>query len=980
MWGFAKYNTFQYYERMTKISFLSFIRIYWILVSGLYLSCSIPNLHSQSTLLTDSILLLSSIEYNTFRESSDSTFQFFLSEVQKKCGKDLECQSQTLTSIFYHLEEKFDLPTAVQIGQELINVLDKTNNLKKKVKIHRDLSNFFNAMGLSRQAIIHIEKAKNLLESIGDKKGLIDIERLKIRFYTPLMSAKEINAEEKKLLEKAIAQKDTAVIKLLYHQIAYTLFGQKEFEQSSNYLDKLEEILEVDTKHINYGLYNRLYLARARIPFELEQWEAADHYFQKLLEFLKVYPDKWIEIYVYRHLALLEWARENQLLAKSYLKNAENLALSLNLDDHLEKIYGIKADFAAQEKRYEEAFLATQKKYFHQEKFKSKSKNFDVQNYYLQLEKDQLATEKENKELELTLQKSRLRTLFISVFLALLLAGGFVLAFITQRRQKKVLANQNTLIRKQTQKLEQLDASKTRFFANVSHELRTPISLILGPIHSVLKDPQLSAKQSKLLNMAADNGKQLERLVTEILDLGKLEIGKINVEKKPTHLSSFFNNYCAQFESLAQRKNIHYTIDNQLDSTIYAAIDQEKSRQILYNLLSNAFKFTTSEGRIKVGLALTQLSFQLTVEDSGQGIHAEDIPKLFDRYFQTSRPDKPADGGTGIGLAICKEYTKLLNGKIEVQSTLGQGSTFLVSFPVEIMKSNAVQEHLPAPKATKPLKPELETTEPIPTGIPGAAKTKKPKLLIVEDNPELQDYISFILSEHYAVSTADNGKEALKLLKGKTQDVPPLQPDLIISDLMMPIMDGFQLLSALKSNDTTRHLPVIMLTARAELKDKLHALRIGVDDYIVKPFDEEELLARIQNLLTYQASRIQEIGRGEDISASPEMGAEDRDWLAGFETFVQDKIGDNTLSIPDLAEAFAMSESTLLRQLKRLTGLTPKKYLQEIRLHQARTLLENRTYNSISTVASKVGYDDHRSFSRSFKKRFGKLPSDLLNN
>jgi len=195
---------------------------------------------------------------------------------------------------------------------------------------------------------------------------------------------------------------------------------------------------------------------------------------------------------------------------------------------------------------------------------------------------------------------------------------------------------------------------------------------------------------------------------------------------------------------------------------------------------------------------------------------------------------------------------------------------------------------------------------------------------------------------------------------------------------MMPVMDGYQLLETLKSNDATRHLPVVMLTARADMQDKLKALRIGVDDYLLKPFDEEELLVRIDNLLKNQAERYkQTIQEQEPSESSPILTSEDQQWLASFEAYVQENLASDLLSVPVLANHFAMSESTLLRQLKRLTGLTPNQYLQEVRLDEARRLLENRTYNSVSQVAAKVGYGDSRSFSRRFKKRFGKLPSHI---
>jgi DNA-binding response OmpR family regulator len=352
------------------------------------------------------------------------------------------------------------------------------------------------------------------------------------------------------------------------------------------------------------------------------------------------------------------------------------------------------------------------------------------------------------------------------------------------------------------------------------------------------------------------------------------------------------------------------------------------------------------------------------------------LPHVFERFFQTNRPNKLAEGGTGIGLALCQEYAHLFKGTINVDSTLGQGAVFKVTFPVtRINTNNRI--------AVAPL---AETADYVPggteflmlTSVAGASDTPKPTLLLVEDNPDLRDYIRLVLQGKYQVFYAENGQNALDIIGIRaSEQKKPITPDLILSDLMMPVMNGYQLLERLKADDATRHIPVIMLTARAETQDKLKALRIGVDDYLTKPFDEEELLARIENLLKNQAIRKQE-AVVESGNERPLISQPDRQWLEAFEAHVQKHYASELISVASLAREFAMSESTLLRQLKRLTGLTPLQYLQEVRLEEARHLLENRSYLSVAQVAAQVGYEDTRFFSRSFRQRFGKLPSELL--
>ncbi len=531
---------------------------------------------------------------------------------------------------------------------------------------------------------------------------------------------------------------------------------------------------------------------------------------------------------------------------------------------------------------------------------------------------------------------------------------------------------------------------------------------MLGPVNSLLKENDLTDKQLKLLKTAKNSGENLQKLVTQILDLTKLEAGKMEIDEQPTVLSAFFQKELVQFESLAFSKQVEISFEIMLDRNLVANIDQVKYRQILHNLLSNALKFTPAGGQVKVSLAIENDRLLLDVADTGAGIHPTDLPHLFTRYFQTHQPGKPVEGGTGIGLAICHEYTQLFGGKISVESELGTGSVFRLALPVSIVTETKLSEKpapIPAehPSVYHPLSQEnshqLGGTPAADRSRPADSSEPKPTILVVEDQPELQEYIRFILEDKYHVLTAGNGQVALDLLRDKGRGIacPDLSgrdeahapviphpssliPDLVLSDLMMPVMDGYQLLEKLKSEDATRHIPVIMLTARADVRDKLKALRLGVDDYLLKPFDEEELLVRIENLLKNQAGRKEFIAENEPEKETIFISETDRNWLATFEAYVQKHLSSDTLNIPRLAMEFAMSESTLLRQLKRLTGLSPVSYLQEMRLNEARHLLETRQYDSIARVASKVGYSDLNNFGRSFKQRFGKTPSDFISN
>ena len=943
-----------------------------------------------------------SVQARLEQPGSDTTYSLILDQVRSYCDEDYDCLYQTYHALMLKLGEGYHLPGAIYLCEEMAKIAHRHENLRDEASANMTLNNYYGALGYLRLAAVNIDKALALFEQMGDSQAITRARMSKLEQSLSHRTMEEVLPEMNALLAKSIETGDAKSALVLHIRLVGHTMQARRYDETEEHIAALEKMPVSDPVQPNeYATIITAALGRADLAMTVNDWDAAEPYYQKTLQFAKAEPNRWMETHVLNSLANLEWKRGNTVLAKTYLDKAQTIAEKLELHDLLIRTFNLKTSIAEKEGNYAGAFRFSKKERYHDEKFKSKSAGFDIENYYLELEKNQLAAEKKTKELELSLKKAQLRNSLIIIALALPLAIMLVFSFIKLRKRKNELAAQNALILEQSDQLKNLDAAKSRFFANISHELRTPLTLVLGPIASVIKESHLTEKQLRLLQMANRSGEQLEQLVNEILDLRKLEMGKMKLDKKPTVLSPFFSKYIAQFESLAYRKQIHFSFEILMDREMAANIDREKCRQILFNLLSNAFKFTPVGGKVMVKLEIGQhgppiskfpnspiSNFRISVEDTGPGIHPDDLPHIFDRYFQTNRPEKPAEGGTGIGLALCHEYAQLFGGKTEVESTLGKGSTFRVAFPVEVvtMENHApTQENLTGQLASDfravKEKPDLMTAPTIPID------PTKETILVVEDNPELQDYIRLILQEKYNVITAGNGQAAMGVLQSTSPSVHSSQteglrterlPDLILSDLMMPMMDGYQLLEKLKADETTRHIPVIMLTARAEAKDRLKALRIGVDDYLTKPFDEEELVVRIENLLTNHAVRQEAASEMAEETEAPDISQPDQEWLETFEAFVQKNLSNSILGVSLLTNQFAMSESTLLRQLKRLTGLTPQKYLQEIRLNESRQLLENRQFDSIEKVASAVGYTDARNFSRSFKGRFGKLPSEWL--
>jgi len=559
---------------------------------------------------------------------------------------------------------------------------------------------------------------------------------------------------------------------------------------------------------------------------------------------------------------------------------------------------------------------------------------------------------------------------------------------LEQERLEAEVTRQTATIRHQTEELKRLDQAKSRFFANVSHELRTPLTLMLAPLSSMLKGNRLESRDFTYAKTAHEHGKQLLQLVNEILDLSKLESGKMQLQETTVSLQPFLRRVAGAFESHAERLGILFVFEYRLPERLRVLVDEDKLQKVLNNLLSNALKFTPphSGGTVRVTVSETDGMLRIGVHDTGRGIHPDDLPQVFERFYQTSQPGAPIEGGTGIGLALCREFAELMKGRITVESTFGHGSSFYFEFPKkEVFGVNNAEFPL--------MNDELEMMNTERDAKQGSSfiihhSSLKKTVLLVEDNDSLRDYVQSILSEKYHVVTAENGKVALDMLSltlqpSNQKPSNPIQPDLIISDIMMPVMDGFQLLETLKGDDRWRHIPVVMLTARADLRDKLRALRIGVDDYILKPFEEDELLVRIENLLQNYSNRFpanpplnQSTSQPIHQSTNQPVTREEQTWLEDFEKQVEKRLDDFNLTAETLADALAMSRASFFRQLKRLTGLTPAQYLDEARFQKARRLLESREVSSVKAAAYSVGFRQVKHFSQNYKKRFGKLPSE----
>jgi signal transduction histidine kinase/DNA-binding response OmpR family regulator len=517
-------------------------------------------------------------------------------------------------------------------------------------------------------------------------------------------------------------------------------------------------------------------------------------------------------------------------------------------------------------------------------------------------------------------------------------------------------------------KLQELDQLKSRFFANISHEFRTPLTLILGQIESVMSK-NIDVKEKGKLQVANRNARRLLGLINQLLDLSKLEAGSMELNAEQHNIVSFLKSLFYSFESLAESQKISMKFSSEYEN-IPVAFDPDKMEKIFYNLISNAFKFVSSDCEIKVCLNVIQSGVEIRIKDTGIGIPSDRLPHIFDRFYQVDSSATRKHEGTGIGLALTKELIELHKGNISVNSKEGEGSEFIIRLPLgdfKIEKEELVNLQ-PAESLTVNSFNATDKEENIPE--PDSHLSGKLEIvLILEDNLDVRNYISELLKTEYKVIEASDGEEGI--LKARDEI-----PDLIITDVMMPQMDGYEFSNKIRADEKTSHIPIIMLTAKAALDDKIAGLKTGVDAYITKPFSAKELKVRVKNLI-YQREQLRKRFAKSTFIKPSEVSAvsADRQFLEKTIKIIENHFEDEKFSIEKLAEEVNMSISQLNRKLNALVAQPAGQLMRSLRLQRAADLLKQNT-GSIAEICYKVGFNNQGYFTRTFKKQFGISPSE----
>ncbi len=525
-------------------------------------------------------------------------------------------------------------------------------------------------------------------------------------------------------------------------------------------------------------------------------------------------------------------------------------------------------------------------------------------------------------------------------------------------------------------RLRELDDFKSRFFTNITHEFRTPLTVIMGMSEQLSKAEPDTGKRGKL-GLIQRSGQNLLRLVNQILDLAKLESGSMQMRYIQGDVLAFTRYIAESLHSLANAQNLLVKVES-AHSRIVMDYDPERLLQILHNLLSNAIKFTPSGGKVLLRVDLEEQWLHISVTDSGAGIPSEALPHIFERFFQAnnqdhatpSRAGKDGLGGTGIGLSLTRELVKAMGGEISVESTVGIGSTFRVQLPVT---HNAKLEEIPEADLA-----DITADTPL-TSLPLTLATEETDghtILLIEDNPDVVEYLTTCLQggiDHgpspYGLEFAYNGQAGI-------EKALELVPDLIISDVMMPVKDGFEVLETLKNNELSSHIPIVLLTAKADVQSRLAGLQRGADAYLSKPFHQEELLLTVANLLESRKKLQLKYQQNVLSPAAPEQRADDLEdsFLQKVRAIVEDNYQQEDFGLPQLCQKIGMSRSQLFRKMKALTDMAPSDLIRTHRLNKAKTLLESGTAN-VAEAAWEVGFKDPSYFSKLFQEEFGEAPS-----
>lgn len=833
-------------------------------------------------------------------------------------GEMYEKQFQVDSAIYY-------LDKAFQI-QEKMGPVYMIGTISALAFVHKSVKNF-------PTALHYFKKQSELFDAVGRSN-----EKKKSFINTGLIYTHLGNAEPHYY--------DSAIY---FYELAFELIGEEELYGKAIYYNNMADVLCLKA-----------------------QYKQAVEYAKEAIEIKEKLGDPVSLANSYNVLAESSIGMGHHQEAKKYASIAFDLVDSLDAKHQQYKAlkYLLEAKAALNEteqlwpliKQLDEVksaiSAAQQSEYFAEMSAKFETEQKEKENQILRLE-SKLASES-------LLFQRKINYWLTGTALVLLLSLLLILRINKLRKQANhLLSLEKETVTEQSKKLTKLNEIKSQFFATISHELRTPLALIQAHTDQAKENQKLPLSTLKQLEGIKKSVSQLTLLVNDLLDLSKLELNRYELELKNLDINKINQRIVASFSSLAESKGINLSYDSKVTNQALALIDPVQYEKVLNNLIYNAFKFTPHKGKISIETHDAESHWEIRIIDNGVGISEEELPYIFDRFYQASN-NFINEHGTGLGLSIAKDLIEKMSGQIKVTSEANHGSIFSIILP----KSNQDLEEDTVENREDLVNVDLYSTASTENLLDKLAY--KYRLLIVEDNQDLQHYLKDVLTGHFQIELAANGKLAWELLKRKEP------PHLVITDVMMPEMDGFELINAMKKEAALSHIPVIILTALASNEDKLRGLRLGVDDYLTKPFEAEELKIRVINQLQNLENRIKWVNEFGQDDYSNESKLLDNDFIIQFRDFVMAQIDDKNLGIPAIAEELAVSERQLYRKITAATGMTPAKLVNELKLQYARELLTVGKIRNLKEVSISIGIDSTAYFSKLFFNRFGKKPSDMI--
>ncbi|GHN01782.1 hypothetical protein WSM22_32710 [Cytophagales bacterium WSM2-2] len=834
--------------------------------------------------------------------------------------------AQKYLALYYWIKTEYE--PATRHGFEMLKAFEQTTN-------YRGLGQSYAVLGSISQDSHDFDKAKTYYEKAIDIHKKANLKMDVAYDYNSLATLYQSNLQfdqslKYHLMSKAVREEinDVNGLSQTYGNIALIYKAKKDYTQAKEYFQKALNILE--------KLHNKLRLAAnyaniGSLYTLTGEYDKAAKYLADALVISKALHHKLLLVEVYDNLTKLEAAKGNYKEALQHMQTKLLYNDSIYKENNANKISEIEARYQTEKKDLIISDLQRQK---------------DLQN---------------------------LKEWFMTAVLLVLIIGFSIVYMLQQSHNRKVkdlLEVQKSL----NQKLQEADQIKSRFFANISHEFRTPLSLILAPIEEKLESDKLALADKESFQMIKRNGNHLLSLINQLLDLSKLEAGKMELQVKKGNLGHFLNAVSYSFDSLAENKQI--TFLKSISADFYESwYDSDKLEKIINNLLSNAFKFTPPQGTVALSISRSDFNNQMEIRivDTGRGIPQEDLEKVFTPFYQSRFASNENQPGTGLGLSLVQELVKLYGGTIRLESKIEAGTTVYVMLPVE--KEQFSSDNF----STAPAQEEIYSsfsasegylvTDDEDENFDTDAESLQEAILIVEDNRDLRNFISAKLKDQYFTITARDGNEGFALAIERI-------PSLIISDVMMPNMDGITLAEKIKNDERTSHIPVVLLTAKADLDSRLEGFQTGVDDYLSKPFSTEELRVRVANLIAQRKKLAAKYQVG--LAAIPKADHEpslDEKFLIKAKKIVEQHMGNSSFGVEQMADEIHLSRAQMFRKLKAISGLSPNEFINDIRLQKAADLIRAKA-DTLAQISYSVGYNEQSYFAKRFRKKFGVTPSE----